>query len=100
MMKPRPVPMMFQTSPRVPRANPRNGVKTAPRNETNEKSPKPRSAQEPTDIGDQYLNESPPSLASSSMFVKRSGVPRSAMRKRGHGMSAMNEAMNAMRAAR
>src|SRR5690348_1360245 len=98
--KPSPVPITFHTAPTALRANAPSGANTAPRNDTNEKRPKPSSAQEPTDIGDQYLKERPPSLALSSMFVNRSGVPRSAMRKTGHGMSAMNDTMKAMRAAR
>ena len=108
MNRPKTVPIAFHTSPTPPRRmraipfvarnHPTSAI--APRNETNEKRPNARSAHEPRLIGESGLNASPPpGLASTSMCQKKSGWPRSTMRKIGHGMSAMKLVMNARRAA-
>src|SRR5207248_506387 len=95
--RPKAVPIAFHTSPKPPRSmraiafvarnQPTSAM--APRNETKEKRPKARSAHEPRLMGESGLNASPPpGLVSTSMCQKRSGCPRSSVRKIGHGMSA------------
>ena len=107
MNSPNTVPIALHTRPAAPRSTrampfvarnqPTSAI--APRNDTNEKTPKMRSAHEPRLIGESGLNASPPLLVSTSMCQNRSGWPRSMVRKMGHGTSAMKLVMKATRAA-
>src|SRR5207302_10421084 len=72
---------------------------TAPRNITNEKSPKSVSPQAPKDIGEEALNTGVPDAESTSRCQKRNGWPRSSVRRIGQIKSSGKAMMKASREA-
>src|SRR5256885_14834527 len=72
---------------------------TAPRNITNEKSPKRVRPQAPRDMGDHALNTGVPDAESTSMCQKRNGCPRSSVSRMGQINSSGKLMMKASREA-
>jgi hypothetical protein len=68
----------------------RSASPSASTNETNAKNPKIRSAQDPIDIGDQYLNIGVNVFRSIIMCQKRSGRDRSAISRNPHSTTSGN----------
>src|SRR5437763_2018082 len=72
---------------------------TAPRNITNEKSPKSVRPQAPRDMGDHALKTGVPDAESTSMCQKRNGCPRSSVSRIGQISSSGKLMMKASREA-
>src|SRR5262245_54653210 len=87
----------MNSAPKPP-LSPRPTRPSASRNDTKANTLKIRSAQAPTDIGDQYLKFSPKVRASTSMCQKRIGRPRSRVRRSGQRTSAGKLTRKARRA--
>src|SRR5262245_35789628 len=87
----------MNSAPKPP-LSPRPTRPSASRNDTKANTLKIRSAQAPTDIGDQYLKFTPKVRASTSMCQKRIGRPRSSVRRIGQITSAGKLTRKARRA--